>query len=630
MEKRIAVVTGGNKGIGLEICRQLASNGIMVILTARDEKRGLEVVENLKACGLSGILFHQLEVTDHASITSMADFIKNKFGKLDILVNNAGISGSIIDEDAQKRLKLVDIVSSNLKAEKFIEQSYEMGEACLGTNYYGVKLVTEELIPLLQLSDSAKIVNVSSTLGQLELVLNEKAKKELSDADSLTKEKVEEVLKRYLEDLKEDLLETKGWPVNISAYIMSKAALNAYTRVLAKKYPNIAINAVSPGFVKTDLNHHRGILTVEQGAKGPVMLALLPNGGPSGLFYDQMEAKRIAVVTGANKGIGLEICRLLASNGITVILTARDEKRSLEAVENLKTCGLSNIIFHQLGVTDQTSIASLADFIKTKFNKLDILEFLESQLMICYFISNEKAKKELNDIDGLTLEKVDDVIGRFLEDLKEDLLETKGWPIRVSAYKVSKAALNAYTRVLAKKYRNIVINAVSPGHVKTDINQNTGTLTVEHGAKWPVRLALLPHGGPSGLFYDQMENIANERAKMVLSKGDEHAEEKVEEVVNRFLKDVKEDMLETKGWPINLSAYVVSKAALNAYSRILATKFPNFQVNCVSPGFVKTNMNCNNGEFDVEEGAKGPIALALTPADGPSGLVFDQMEISSF
>ncbi|KAL7167484.1 hypothetical protein ACSBR2_038028 [Camellia fascicularis] len=285
--KRIAVVTGGNKGIGLEICRQLASNGIMVILTARDEKRGLETVENLKACGISHILFHQLEVTDQASIASMADFIKNKFGKLDILVNNAAIGGSIIDEEAQKRLHL--IVSSNLKAEKFIEQSYEMGEACLGTNYYGVKLVTEEFIPLLQLSDSPKIVNVSSTMGQLELVLNEKAKKELSDTDSLTEEKVEEVLKRYLEDLKEDLLETKGWPVNFSAYIISKAALNAYTRVLAKKYPNIAINAVSPGFVKTDLNHHRGILTVEQGAKGPVMLALLPNGGPSGLFYDQME-----------------------------------------------------------------------------------------------------------------------------------------------------------------------------------------------------------------------------------------------------------------------------------------------------------------------------------------------------
>ncbi|KAI7988088.1 Short-chain dehydrogenase/reductase 2b [Camellia lanceoleosa] len=585
----IAVVTGGNKGIGLEICRQLASNGIMVILTARDEKRCLEVVENLKACGLSGMLFHQLQVTDQASVTSMADFIKNKFGKLDILVNNAGISGSIIDEDAQKRLKLV--VSSNVKAEKFIEQSYEMGETCLGTNYYGVKLVTEELIPLLQLSDSAKIVNVSSTLGQLELVLNEKAKKELSDTDSLTEEKVEEVLKRYLEDL----LETKGWPVNFSAYIMSKAALNAYTRVLAKKYPNIAINALSPGFVKTDLNHHRGILTVEQGAKGPMNEVLASKKNPSRkqkskgrkssdlvastsathsdslsmeLQTDEELGQEIAVVTGANKGIGLEICRQLASNGITVILTTRDEKRSLEAVENLKTCGRSDIIFHQLDVTDQTSIASLADFIKTKFNKLDIfvnnagisgitiddmlhsdgtsvtdvtnqsyegsdacfrtnyygakqvteeliplLQLSNSSRIVnvsstlgqLKFISNEKAKKELNDIDGLTLEKVDDVIERFLEDLKEDLLETKGWPIRLSAYKVSKAALNAYIRVLAKKYRNIVINTVSPGHIKTDINQNTGTLTVERGAKWPVKLALLPHGGPSGLFYDQME-----------------------------------------------------------------------------------------------------------------------------
>ncbi|CAL5360028.1 unnamed protein product [Camellia sinensis] len=119
-------------------------------------------------------------------------------------------------------------------------------------------------------------------------------------------------------------------------------------------------------------------------------------------------------------------------------------------------------------------------------------------------------------------------------------------------------------------------------------------------------------------------------AKKVLNKGDKLAEEKVYEVVNQFLKDVKQDMLETKRWPINLSAYVVSKAALNAYSRILATKFLNFRVNCVSPGFVKTDMNCNNGGFDDEEGTKDPIALALTPVDGPSGLFFDRMEISRF
>ncbi|KAI7988777.1 Salutaridine reductase [Camellia lanceoleosa] len=166
-----------------------------------------------------------------------------------------------------------------------------------------------------------------------------------------------------------------------------------------------------------------------------------------------------------------------------MILTARDEKRGLEVVENLKACGLS----------DSASIASLADYIQNKFGKLDIL------------------------------------------------------------------------------------------------------------------------------------NTANERAKKLLSEGDKLAEEKV----NQFLKDVKEEMLETKGWPINLSAYVVFKAALNAYSKILATKFPNFRVNCVSPGFVKTDMNCNNGESDVEEGTKGPVALALTPAGGPSRF-FDWMEISSF
>ena len=97
------------------------------------------------------------------------------------------------------------------------------------------------------------------------------------------------MVRAFLEDLKEDLLEIKGWPINFSAYIVSKAALNGYTRILAKKFPNIATNAVCPGYVKTDLNHNCGMLSVEEGARGPVRLALFPNGGASGLFYDQME-----------------------------------------------------------------------------------------------------------------------------------------------------------------------------------------------------------------------------------------------------------------------------------------------------------------------------------------------------
>ncbi|XP_050249157.1 (+)-neomenthol dehydrogenase-like [Quercus robur] len=99
--KKYAVVTGANKGIGFGICRKLASNGIMVVLTARDEKKGLEAVEKLRESGLSDhVVFHQLDVADHASISSLADFIKTKYGKLDILVNNAGIPGAIIDGDA--------------------------------------------------------------------------------------------------------------------------------------------------------------------------------------------------------------------------------------------------------------------------------------------------------------------------------------------------------------------------------------------------------------------------------------------------------------------------------------------------------------------------------------------------
>ncbi|XP_058202526.1 (+)-neomenthol dehydrogenase-like isoform X3 [Rhododendron vialii] len=290
--KKVAVVTGSNKGIGLEICRQLASNGVIVILTARDENQGLEAVQNLKACGQSDILFHQLNVTSQTSIASLAEFIKTKFKKLDILVNNAGVSGTTITPEVRRGLRLgIDYIAGPeaKKLREVLNESWEVAEACLRTNYYGVKLVTEELIPLLQLSDSPRIVNVSSTRGQLQLISNEKAKKELTDIESLTVEKVDELVQEFAKDFKEDTPESRGWPINFSPYIVSKAALNGYTRVLAKNYPNMAINAVSPGFVKTNLNHNTGILTVEQGAEGPVMLALAPDGGPSGLFYDQME-----------------------------------------------------------------------------------------------------------------------------------------------------------------------------------------------------------------------------------------------------------------------------------------------------------------------------------------------------
>lgn len=105
------------------------------------------------------------------------------------------------------------------------------------------------------------------------------------------------------------------------------------------------------------------------------------------------------------------------------------------------------------------------------------------------------------EANKLTEERVNEVATEFLKDLKEGSHMRKGWPNIMAAYKVSKACLIGYTRILANKYQNICINCVCPGFVKTDINANTGFLTVEEGASNVVRLALLPHCSPSGLFY---------------------------------------------------------------------------------------------------------------------------------
>ncbi|CAL0318349.1 unnamed protein product [Lupinus luteus] len=289
--QRYAVVTGSNKGIGFEIVRQLASAGIKVVLTSRDEKRGLEALEKLNALGLSHLLlFHQLDVADPASVASLADFVKSKFGKLDILVNNAGILGAVIKDHNLVNSAIVSGKAlSEDDARKAWTQTYELSEECLKINYYGAKITAESLLPLLQKSDSPRIVNVSSTMGKLKYVSNEWAKGVFGDADNLTEEKVDEVIKEFLKDFKEGALESKGWPRTIGAYIISKAALNASTRILAKNYPTISINSVCPGYVKTDITSNNGYLTVEEGAASPVRLALLSNGSPSGLFYQRTE-----------------------------------------------------------------------------------------------------------------------------------------------------------------------------------------------------------------------------------------------------------------------------------------------------------------------------------------------------
>ncbi|XP_057780635.1 (+)-neomenthol dehydrogenase-like [Salvia miltiorrhiza] len=291
---KYAVVTGSNKGIGFEICRQLASKGVTVVVTARDEKRGLEALEKLKAFGLSDfVIFHQLDVTDQASIASFAQFIRSNVGKLDILINNAGIGGTLLDHDAFRASSAAAGGTADAEAKinwrELLSESYELALSCLQTNYYGAKLTTEALLPSLHLSASPTIVNVSSASGKLKYVGNEWAKGVLRDVGNLTEERIDEVVNEFLRDMDEGCLEGKEWPQLLAAYTVSKAAMNAYTRLLAKKEPGIRINSVCPGYVRTDLNYGTGVLTVEEGAECAVMAALLPDDGPSGFFFVKKE-----------------------------------------------------------------------------------------------------------------------------------------------------------------------------------------------------------------------------------------------------------------------------------------------------------------------------------------------------
>ncbi|CAI9279106.1 unnamed protein product [Lactuca saligna] len=291
-KKRCAVVTGGNKGIGFEICRQLAVNGIEVILTARNESRGIEAVKKLHDSSLPNIVFHQLDINDPRSIERLAKFIETNFKKLDILINNAALIGIIIMHEKEFKAGdgFVQVVDENahLLAE-VIEEPYELGEECLQTNYFATKSVTEALIPLLQLSNSPRIVNVTSSYGELSYLHNEKLKEELRDMQNVSEERIEEIIQWFLRDFKASKLQENGWPLTVSAYKVSKVVLNAYTRVLAKKFRNFIINCVHPGYVETDMTIHTGFLKVEEGARAPVMVALLPDDGPSGVYFRQME-----------------------------------------------------------------------------------------------------------------------------------------------------------------------------------------------------------------------------------------------------------------------------------------------------------------------------------------------------
>ncbi len=231
-----ALVTGANKSIGFEVARQLAQKGIHVYIGSRDLNNGLEAANKLKAEGLNNVEVIQLDITDDESVKNARTEIGKKTKTLDILINNAGIFGGY-PQDA-------------------LNTTIDQFKTTYDANVYGAVRVTQAFIDLLKKSSEPRIVNVSSSQGSITLH---------SDPTY------------------------KYYDYKAAAYLTSKSAMNMYTVVLAYelKDTNFKINAVCPGYTKTDFNGHRGPGSVEDAGKRILKYALIDNNGPSGKFFSE-------------------------------------------------------------------------------------------------------------------------------------------------------------------------------------------------------------------------------------------------------------------------------------------------------------------------------------------------------
>jgi NAD(P)-dependent dehydrogenase (short-subunit alcohol dehydrogenase family) len=223
--KRVAIVTGANRGIGLEVCRQLAAAGQHVVLGSRNAAAAEAAARSLAAGGLD-VEPHALDVTDEESVRALADHVERALGGADVLVNNAGLlldeNGDVLDVDVQRF------------------------RDCMETNVYGPLRLTQAVMPGMISRGYGRVVNVSSEAGQI---------------SSMTD--------------------------YAPPYALSKAALNALTRLLAStaRGHNVFVNAVDPGWVRSDMGGSAAPRSVAQGADTIVWCATLPSGGPSGRFF---------------------------------------------------------------------------------------------------------------------------------------------------------------------------------------------------------------------------------------------------------------------------------------------------------------------------------------------------------
>ncbi|MEI9973110.1 MAG: SDR family NAD(P)-dependent oxidoreductase [Ignavibacteriota bacterium] len=239
--KRIALVTGANQGIGLQVAKELVANGVTVLVGSRNFERGETAAKEIGA----GATALQLDVTDRASIAAAAERIRKEFGRLDLLVQNAAISNTSKKPDQS--------VEEYIKATRASTASLDEVRAVWETNVFGVLAVYQAMLPLLRESSDARIVNVSSAVGSLTDNAN--------PAHSYR-------------------------PMFGPVYPASKTALNALTlaMMIELESTGIKVNLVSPGHTSTNLNGYSGRQSVEEGSREVVRVALLGPDGPTGTF----------------------------------------------------------------------------------------------------------------------------------------------------------------------------------------------------------------------------------------------------------------------------------------------------------------------------------------------------------
>jgi NAD(P)-dependent dehydrogenase (short-subunit alcohol dehydrogenase family) len=242
MTKKIALVTGANKGIGREIARQLGTLDHQVWLGSRDEERGRAAEKALRAEGIDAH-FVQLDITDDASVRAAVDRVGREAAHLDVLINNAGVGGGLATQPSDEGI--ADM------------------QALFDVNFFGTIRATQAFLPLVRKSEAGRIVMISSGLGSIALTADMKA---------------------------------PTWNLAATGYSASKTALNMFTVKLAKELlaDGIKVNAACPGSVATDMGGSGAPRTVEQGAAVAIRLATLDWMGPTGGFYHDGEGPGIA------------------------------------------------------------------------------------------------------------------------------------------------------------------------------------------------------------------------------------------------------------------------------------------------------------------------------------------------